>query len=151
MTGWCATMDVSLHLRPPRRYDGPRAKALLYESEDGTLEVRSRGERLAWEEIPAAQSSCPAAEHTVHVPYSRPRPKPGQEHPYKRGAEDSIRRMRRKMLRRAVAARAAAGAAPPPAHPPPPPPPPPPSPPPHGAFFITEKQGAVLLYRDIFT
>ncbi len=124
----------SLQLLPPRRYDGPRAKALLYESEDGTLEVRSRGERLAWEEIPAAQSSCPAAEHTVHVPYSRPRPKPGQEHPYKRGAEDSIRRMRRKMLRRAVAARAAAGASATPADSAPAPAAPTLSQPPEGTF-----------------
>jgi hypothetical protein len=100
-----------LQLLPPRRCDGPRAKAQVYESVEGTLEVRYRGERLAWEEIPAAQRSRPVGEDTaVHVPYSRPRPKPGVEHPYKRGAENSIRRRRWKMLKRAVAARAVAGA-----------------------------------------
>ncbi len=124
-----------LQLLPPRRCDGPRAKAQVYESEDGTLELRYRGERLAWEEIPASQSSRSAAqEAAIHVPYSRPRPKPGKEHPYKRGAEDSIRRMRWKMLKRAVAARTVVGASAPPAGSAPAPTTPSPSQPPEGTF-----------------
>src|SRR5258708_6462293 len=104
-----------LHRRPPRRCDGPRGKALVYESANGTLEVRYRGERLAWEEISASQSSrCVAQEQAIHVPHSRPRPKPNKEHPYKRGAEEAIRRRRWKMLQRAVAARGAVGASAPP-------------------------------------
>jgi len=100
-----------LQLLPPRRCDGPRAKVQVYESADGTLEVRYRAERLAWEEISAPQPAKETPDPpSVHVPYSRPRPKPGGEHPYKRGAENSIRRMRWKMLKRAVAARAAVGA-----------------------------------------
>jgi len=105
----------SLQLLPPRRCDGPRGKALVYESANGTLEVRYRGERLAWEEISASQSSrCVAQEQAIHVPHSRPRPKPDKEHPYKRGAEEAIRRTRWKMLQRAVAARGAVGASAPP-------------------------------------
>src|SRR5271168_305075 len=40
-----------LQLLPPRRCDGPRTHALVYESKEGTLEVCYRGEPLAWEEI----------------------------------------------------------------------------------------------------
>jgi transposase len=125
-----------LQLLPPRRCDGPRAKAQVYESVEGTLEVRYRGERLAWEEIPAAPSSCQAAEDlAVHVPYSRPRPKPGVEHPYKRGAENSIRRMRWKMLKRAIAARGVVDASATPAGSAPAPTTPSPSHPPEGTLL----------------
>lgn len=99
-----------LQLLPPRRCDGPRAKAQVRESADGSLELRYRGERLAWEEIAAPQSAQPAAVPTVHVPYARPRRKPAPEHPYERGYDVCEIRMRAQLLRQAHAARRTGGA-----------------------------------------
>jgi transposase len=124
-----------LQLLPPRCCDGPRAKALVYESADGTLEVHYRGERLAWEEISAPHSAeATQATPTVHVPHSRPRPKPGREHPYRQGYRDRIRIIREKVLQRAAAVRAAGGASATPAGSAPAPPAPSPSHPPEGTF-----------------
>ncbi len=49
-----------LQLLPPRCCDGPRVKAQVYESPNGTLEVCYRGQPVAWEEIlgpPAARGT----------------------------------------------------------------------------------------------
>ncbi len=104
-----------LQLLPRSRHYGPRDKALVYESEDGRLEVRYRGEAMEFEEVAApVPSSESAAVAVVHVPYSRPRRKPGHEHPYNRGYERAARRRRGELLKRAVAARAGGNAGPPP-------------------------------------
>ncbi len=100
-----------LQLLPPSRRYGPRhARAVVYESEDGRLEVHYRGARLAHEEIPASERVGEPQDRAPHVPYSRPRPKPGPEHPFKRGYADRIKRQRWWKLKRAVAARAGVGA-----------------------------------------
>ncbi len=103
-----------LQLLPPRCRHRPRqAKAMIYESEDGRLEVRYGGEGMAFEEIPAPpRGQNREATTPVHAP--RPRYRPGREHPYKRHADANIKRLRRGMLAQAVAARAAAGASVPP-------------------------------------
>lgn len=101
-----------LQLLPPsRRYRPRHAEAIVYESEDGRLEVHYRGERIASKEIPAPERarSVPGLP-ALHVPYSRPRPKPGPDHAYKRGYEERMRRKRWWTLQRAVAARAGVGA-----------------------------------------
>jgi len=101
----------SLQLLPPRRCDGPRAKAQVYESADGTLEVQYRGEPLAWEEISASPSANGAQDTpTVHVPYARPRRKSGREHPYRQGYRDRLRLIREKVQQRVAAARSTGGA-----------------------------------------
>ncbi len=105
-----------LQLLPPRRCYGPRqAKAVVNESADGHLEVSYRGEQMAFREIPGP-SRPPASQGsgTVHVPYSRPRPRPGLDHPYKRYAESEMKQRRRRLLARAAAARAAGAASAPP-------------------------------------
>jgi transposase len=100
-----------LQLLPLRRCAGPRAHSQVYESEQGALEVRYRGERMAWKEIPARQDPCPAmGPSAIHGPYSRPRRKPGAEHFYNRGCNRRMRERRGKMLRQANAARHAGGA-----------------------------------------
>lgn len=100
-----------LQLRPLRRCDGPRAHTQVYESEQGALELRYRGERMAWEEIPAPQGSSETTEQSaIHVPYSRPRPHPGAEHPYNRNCAVRMRERRGKLLRQANADRDAGGA-----------------------------------------
>lgn len=103
-----------LQLLPPRRCDGPRAWAQVYESMDGTLEVTYRGEPVAFAELPAAPRNQKPESATGHVPYSRRITRPGLDHPYKRNAEQEIKQRRRRLLARAVAARAAKGACAPP-------------------------------------
>ena len=100
-----------LQLLPSPHGVTPRSKVLVYECEDGALEVRYRGATLPWEEIPAPTAEATPVAQTGHVPYSRTRWRPGPDHPYKRRSEQSVRQARRKMLVQAVAARAAAGAA----------------------------------------
>jgi hypothetical protein len=99
-----------LQLSPSSRRYAPRQEAVLvYESEDGKLEVHYRGEPIAHQEIAApARREKPRA--AMHVPYSRPRYRPGSEHPYKRHAAKQIKRQRLRQLKQAVAARAVAGA-----------------------------------------
>ncbi len=101
-----------LQLLPPSRRYGPRqAQAVVYESEAGRLEVRYRGEAMAHEEIPAPEPVSGVSDPpAIHVPYSRPRPKPGPDHAYKRGYEERMRRKRWWTLKRAVTARAGVGA-----------------------------------------
>jgi transposase len=102
-----------LQLLPPRCCDGPRVHAQVYESPNGTLEVCYRGAPLAWEEIsipPAVQET----QGTVHVPHSRPRRKPGREHPYRQGYRDRMRLIREKLLQRGSGAHPAGGASAPP-------------------------------------
>lgn len=94
-----------LQLLPPRRCDGPRRKALVCESADGSLQVRYGDEGSAWEEIPAPQKDPPLTASTVHVPYSWPRYKPGPEHPYRRMSAARQRHIRGQRLREAHAAR----------------------------------------------
>ncbi len=104
-----------LQLFPPRRYDGPRAWAQVYESMDGTLEVTYRGEPVAFAELPAAPRNQKPQSATGHVPYPRGITRPGLDHPYKRNAEREMKQQRRRLLlARAVAARAAKGACAPP-------------------------------------
>jgi len=125
-----------LQLLPPRCCDGPRANALVYESQDGKLEVQYRGESLAWEEISASPQAKEAqATPTVHVPYARPRPKPSREHPYRQGYRDRMRLIREKVQQRAAAARAAGGASATPSGSAPAPPEPSPSHPTEGTFL----------------
>ncbi len=101
-----------LQLLPPSRRYGPRqAGAVVYESEDGRLEVHYRGERIASQEIPAPEPVSGVSDPpAIHVPYSRPRPKPGPDHAYKRGYEERMRRKRWWTLKRAVTARRGVGA-----------------------------------------
>ncbi len=101
-----------LQLLPPSRRYGPRqAQAVVYESEDGRLEVHYRGERIASQEIPAPEPVSGVSDPpAIHVPYSRPRPKPGNDHAYKRGYEERMRRKRWWTLKRAVTARRGVGA-----------------------------------------
>jgi transposase len=118
----------NLQLLPPRCCDGPRTNALVLESAEGTLEVRYRGEFLAWEEIPASPAVKETPDTpTVHVPHARPRPKPGKEHPYRQGYRDRMRLIREKVQQRAAAARTAGGASATPAGSAPAPPAPSPS------------------------
>src|SRR5260370_5883705 len=99
-----------LQLSPSSRRYAPRQGAVLvYESEDGKLEVHYRGEPIAHQEIsaPVRPENPPAA---LHVPYSRPLYPHGPEHPYKRHADRQIKRQRLRQLKQAVAARAVAEA-----------------------------------------
>ena len=123
-----------LQLLPPRCCDCPRVKAQVYESPNGTLEVCYRGEPVAWEEIlgPPAAQETPG---TVHVPHSRPRRKPGREHPYPQGYRDRLRLIREKLLQRGSAAHPAGGASAPPAGSAPAPPAPRPSHPTEGTLL----------------
>jgi transposase len=95
-----------------RRYRPRQAQAVVYESEDGRLEVHYRGERITCQEIPAPQrrSGGEPERPTIHVPYARPRPKPGHDHAYNRGYEERQKRQRWWTLKRAAAARAGVGA-----------------------------------------
>jgi transposase len=99
-----------LQLSPSSRRYAPRQEAVLvYESEDGKLEVHYRGEPIAHQEIAApVRREKPRA--ATHMPYSRPRYRHGPEHPYKRHADRQIKRRRLRQLKQAVAARAVAGA-----------------------------------------
>lgn len=100
-----------LQLLPPSRRYGPRqTQAVVQESEDGKVEVHYRGERLAHEEIPAPERARAPEEGVPHVPYARPRPKPGPDHAYKRGYEERRKRRRWWKLKRAATARAGEGA-----------------------------------------
>jgi hypothetical protein len=98
-----------LQLSPSSRRYAPRQGAVLvYESEDGKLEVHYRGEPIAHQEIAApVRPENPRA--AMHVPYSRPRYRHGPEHPYKRHADRQIKRQRLRQLKQAVAARAVGG------------------------------------------
>lgn len=102
-----------LQLLPPRRCHGTRGKAQVCEAADGSLEVRYRGERLEWREIPAPAKKRLAAADAVHVPYSRTGHQPGPDHPYKRWRGGW--RARGKLLRAAHAARSTGSASAPPA------------------------------------
>ncbi len=107
----------TLQLLPPSRRYGPRdSKAWVYESEDGRIEIRYRGEPLGFREILVApeEATEPEAVTQVHGPYARPRLKPDNEHPYKRGYENRAKRRRWKMLKSAVRARAVGSASVPP-------------------------------------
>jgi transposase len=102
----------TLQLRPPSRRYAPReSKALVYESEQGRMEIHYRGEPVRFQELPTAQGSEPLEQAAqIHVPHVRPRPKPDNEHPYKRGYQERVKRRRWKMLKRAATARAAGSA-----------------------------------------
>jgi len=102
----------TLQLLPPSRRYGPReSKALLYESEDGGMDIHYRGEPVRFQEITAAQHDVEQeAVRQIHVPQVRPRPKPGKEHAYKRGYEDRAKRRRWETLKRAATAHAAGSA-----------------------------------------
>ena len=102
-----------LQLLPKSRCFGPqKARAVVYENEQGQLEVHYRGEAVAFTEI-SAPSTAPAAV-TVHVRRWRAYARPSQDHPYKRHATEQIKARRRRLLAEAVAARAGRSASVPP-------------------------------------
>lgn len=92
-----------------RRYAPQKEKALVYERENGELEVRYRGERVAHQEIPTPLR-LEKPHSPTHVRSSRRKHRPGPDHPYKRYATERIKRQRLLRLKQAVAARAEAGA-----------------------------------------
>jgi hypothetical protein len=99
-----------LQLQPTRRQRrSPRAKAVLYESEQGALEMCYRGETMAFTELsgPPPRAQEVEQEATVHVRCWQRRYRPGPESPYKRHAGENIKRVRRRLLAKAVAARRA--------------------------------------------
>lgn len=99
-----------LQLQPTRgQRRSQRAKAVLNESEEGALEVRYRGETMAFVELSGPPRRAPEAEQegTVHVRCWQPRYRPGPENPCKRHAASNIKRVRRGLLAKAVAARRA--------------------------------------------
>lgn len=102
-----------LQLQPTRQQRrSPQGKALLYESDDGRIEVLYRGESMAFVELPQA-STKPLREKAVtgHVRSWRRPYRPESEHPYKRHAASQMQRRRRQLLAKAVAARRAEKAA----------------------------------------
>jgi transposase len=105
-----------LQLQPTRRQRrSPRAKAVLWESEQGALEVDYRGEAMAFIELSGPPPRAPEQD-TVHVRCWRRPYRPGPESAYKRHAGQNIKRLRRRLLAKAVAARRAGkGACVPPA------------------------------------
>jgi len=77
-----------LQLQPKHRHYGPtRAKALVYEWEDGTLEVYYRGERLAYQELAEPHRKLSGQDRTkasvADPPVSKAH-KPGPDHPWRR-------------------------------------------------------------------
>jgi hypothetical protein len=96
-----------LQLLPSKRSYRPRpARAVVWESPAGQLEVHYRGEKVAWEEFPAASRHQKPESATGHVPCPRGITRPGLDHPYKRNADREIKERRRRLLVQAVAARA---------------------------------------------
>jgi hypothetical protein len=77
-----------LQLQPKHRHYGPtQAKALVYEWEDGTLEVYYRGERLSYQELAEARRRRSGQDRTkASVADSRVSKahKPGPDHPWRR-------------------------------------------------------------------
>jgi len=100
-----------LQLLPSRRNSSRDSKALVYESEDGRLEIYQGGEPVEFQEITANEQE-PAPQ--IHVRCVRPRPKPDHGHPFSRGYEERMRRSRWKLLKDAVRVRAAGSACVPP-------------------------------------
>jgi transposase len=99
-----------LQLQPARRQRRSQsAKAVLYESEQGSIEVCYRGKTMAFVELskPPAQAAEAEQEATVHVRCWRRPYRPGPESLYKRHAGENIKRLRRRLLAKAVAARRA--------------------------------------------
>lgn len=98
-----------LQLQPARHQRRWRsALALVYESQDGQIEVRLRGETMAFEEI-SGPPLLPEAEQeeTVHVRCWQRYHQPGPEHHLKRHAGQVIKRLRRHQLAKAVESRRA--------------------------------------------
>lgn len=98
-----------LQLQPTRRQQrSSRVKAVLYESEEGALEVCYRGEAMAFVELSGPPRGPQGEqEETVHVRCWRRYHRPGRESPYKRHADSNIKRVRRRRLVEALAARRA--------------------------------------------
>ncbi|HEY2548740.1 MAG TPA: ISNCY family transposase, partial [Candidatus Acidoferrum sp.] len=98
-----------LQLQPTRHQRrSPGVKALIYESEEGALEVCYRGETMAFSELAEPpRATEPEQEATVHVRCWQPRYRPGPGHPFKRNASQQIKRVRKRLLGKAVAARRA--------------------------------------------
>ncbi len=82
---------------------------MLYESEQGALEMCYRGETMAFTELsgPPPRAQEVEQEATVRVRCWQRRYRPGPESPYKRNAASNIKRVRRRLLAKAVAARRA--------------------------------------------
>ena len=99
-----------LQLQPTRRQQRwPRGKAVLYESEEGALEVCYRGETMAFAELcePPSRSAEGEQKATVPVRCWQRYHHPGPENPCKRQVASNMKRVRRRMLAEAVAARRA--------------------------------------------
>jgi len=97
-----------LQLQPTRRQQrSPSARAVLYESEQGAIEVCYRGEPMAFVELTGSPAQAAEAEQkaTVHVRCWRRPYRPGPDSPYKRHAGANTKRLRRRLLAEAVAAR----------------------------------------------
>ena len=96
-----------LQLQPTRcQRRSRRVKAVLYETEQGTLEMCYRGEPMAFVELNGPPSSAKAEpKATVHVRSWRRPYRPGPDSQYKRHAGAHIKRLRRRLLAKAVAAR----------------------------------------------
>jgi len=99
-----------LQLQPTRRQRRwPHGKAVLYESQEGALEVCYRGETMAFAELrePPPRSAEGEQEATVHVRCWQRYHHPAPENPCKRQVVSNIKRVRRRILAAAVAARRA--------------------------------------------
>ena len=81
-----------LQLKPQNKSYGPtQAKALVYEGEDGAVEVHYRGERMDYEDLvvrPRAEQVAP------REPAKHARSKPAQEHPWRQGYEPRMKLQR---------------------------------------------------------
>ena len=81
-----------LQLKPQNKRYGPtQAKALVYEGEDGGVEVHYRGERMDYEDLAARPRAVQVA---PHEPVQQVRNKSGQEHPWRQGYEQRMKLQR---------------------------------------------------------
>ncbi len=84
----------SLQLKPrSRRYGPAQVRARVCEWEDGTIEVRYRGEKIAFEEIAAPQRQArvePISQR--HAPIRGRSSKPAEDHPWRRGYQERMMR-----------------------------------------------------------
>lgn len=81
-----------LQLKPQNKRYGPtQAKALVYEGEDGAVEVHYRGERMEYEDLVVRPRAVQVA---PHEPAKQARSKPAQEHPWRQGYEQRMKLQR---------------------------------------------------------
>jgi transposase len=81
-----------LQLKPQNKRYGPtQAKALVYEGEDGAVEVHYRGERMDYEDLVVRPR---AVQVEPREPAKHVRSKPAQEHPWRQGYEQRMKLQR---------------------------------------------------------